>query len=232
MLLKNVFFCFLFFINIHFCFSQNTDKQLITIDLFFEKAKFNIVEDTYSHFKNGDSILVEMLRFYISNIAFLQKGKVVFEEKNSVHLIDAALPPTLQFPIPLPSELEYDQLQFDLGIDSTTNVSGALGGDLDPTKGMYWTWQSGYVNVKIEGKSPQSKARNKEFQYHLGGYHSPFYALQKVILPIKKKGNIHIIFDVAEFLAQSDFSKKSHIMSPSAETVLWSERVAKGFIIK
>lgn len=232
MFLKNALFCFLFLINTSFCFSQNIDKQLITIDLMFEKTKFNLIEDTYCHLKNGDSILVEMLRFYISNLEFLQKDKIVFQEKNSVHLIDAASPQTLQFSFNLPSKIEYDELKFDLGIDSTTNVSGALGGDLDPTKGMYWTWQSGYVNVKIEGKSPKSKARNKEFQYHLGGYHSPFYALQKVVLPIKKKGNIHIVFDVAEFLAQSDFSKKSHLMSPSAEAILLSERMAKGFRVE
>jgi hypothetical protein len=41
----------------------------------------------------------------------------------------------------LPTYLKYDQIQFQLGIDSLTNVSGAMGGDLDPTKGMYWTWQ-------------------------------------------------------------------------------------------
>jgi hypothetical protein len=220
---------FLFLINTNFCFSQNTDKQLITIDLWFEKTKFNIIEDTYSHLKNGDSILIETLRFYISNIEFLQKEKVVFQEKNSVHLINAASPQTLQFSFKLPSQLEYDQLKFNLGIDSTTNVSGALGGDLDPTKGMYWTWQSGYVNFKIEGKTPLSKARNNEFQYHLGGYLSPFYTLQKVVLPLKKKGDIHVTFDVAAFLVQSDFAKKSHIMSPSAEAVLLSERIAKGF---
>jgi hypothetical protein len=229
---KNVLFCFLFLINTHFCFSQNIDKQLITFDLVFEKTKFSVSEEAYCHFKNGDSVLIEMLRFYISNIEFSQKEKVVFQEKNSVHLIDAASPQSLHFSFDLPSKTEYDQLKFNLGIDSTTNVSGAFGGDLDPTKGMYWTWQSGYVNFKIEGKSPQSKARNSEFQYHLGGYLSPFYALQKVVLPIKKKDNIHVVFDVAEFLAQSNFSKKSHIMSPSAEAVSLSERVAKGFSVE
>ncbi|MEY4905073.1 MAG: hypothetical protein RLZZ292_2888 [Bacteroidota bacterium] len=232
MRLKKILFCFLFLINTCFCFSQSADKQLITIDLLFEKTKFSMIEDTYSHFKNGDSLLVEMLRFYISNIEFWQKDNVIFQEKNSVHLIDAASPQTLQFSFNLPSEIEYDQLKFNLGIDSTTNVSGAFGGDLDPTKGMYWTWQSGYVNFKIEGKSAQSKARNNEFQYHLGGYLLPFYALQKVVLPLKKKDDIHVVFDVAEFLTQSDFAKKSHIMSPSTEAVSLSERVAKGFSVE
>jgi hypothetical protein len=51
----------------------------------------------------------------------------------------------------IPDDIEFDAIQFNLGLDSLTNVSGALGGDLDPTKGMYWTWQNGYVNFKLQG---------------------------------------------------------------------------------
>ncbi len=205
-------------------------KISLSFGFLFEKEKFTIKENTYHHFKNGDSILIETLRFYISNIEFLQDEKVVWKEANSVHLIDATLAKTLKITTDFSEKIKFNQLKFDLGIDSTTNVSGALGGDLDPTKGMYWTWQSGYINFKIEGKTPKSNARNQAFQYHLGGYLSPYYALQKVILPIKKKGDILVRFDVADFLAKSDFSKKSHLMSPSAEAVLLSERVAKGFL--
>ena len=79
----------------------------------------------------------------------------------------------------------HDKIKFNLGIDSLTNVSGVMGGDLDPTKGMYWTWQSGYINFKMEGSSAVCPTRNHEFQFHIGGYQDPFYAMQTLELEVK-----------------------------------------------
>jgi len=48
-------------------------------------------------------------------------------------------------------------------VDSLANVSGAMSNDLDATKGMYWSWQSGFINLKIEGKSASCKTRKINF---------------------------------------------------------------------
>lgn len=42
------------------------------------------------------------------------------------------------------------QAYFLLGVDSLTNVSGAFGG-ASTIKGMYWAWNSGYINLKLKG---------------------------------------------------------------------------------
>ena len=60
------------------------------------------------------------------------------------------------------------RIYFQIGIDSLTNVSGDLDGDLDPALGMYWAWNSGYINMKLEGKSSSCKSVKKEFQFHIG----------------------------------------------------------------
>ena len=57
-----------------------------------------------------------------------------------------------------------------------------MGGDLDPTKGMYWAWQSGYINFKMEGSCSQCLATKNNFEFHLGGYQQPFYAMQTIEL--------------------------------------------------
>ena len=116
--------------------------------------------------KNGDSIQLKSLKFYISNIELVNGDKVVWQQKNSFHLIDASKNESLQIPLKHQSNLNFTKIKFNLGIDSMVNVSGALGGDLDPTKGMYWTWQSGYINFKLEGKSKKCKTRNNEFHFH------------------------------------------------------------------
>jgi hypothetical protein len=80
-----------------------------------------------------------------------------------------------------------------------------MAGDLDPIKGMYWAWQSGYINMKIEGKSSSCRTRKNEFQFHIGGYLSPYYAMRKVALTYDKKATeINIGIDLYNFFASDE----------------------------
>lgn len=184
-----------------------------------------------SVYKSNDSqkTEIETCKFYISNIRFKQKDRLVFRDMRSAYLLDIAVPHSLNLVIDVEDAIVYDTILFDLGIDSITNVSGALGGDLDPTKGMYWTWQSGYINFKLEGKSNLSKSRNNEFQFHLGGYMQPYYSLQTISLIGKSQLSIDINFDIKKIVTQIDCAKQHHIMSPSSEAVRLSKIVADSF---
>lgn len=226
MIKKSIFLgqLFLFFTTV--TMAQSIEKQSIEVLLKCKDSNFDINDERYTHLENGDSVLVETLRFYISNLQLLQNGQVVVSDKNTAHLIDASDKNTLHFIVEKPQNIAYNQVKFNLGIDSLTNVSGALGGDLDPTKGMYWTWQSGYINFKLEGKNPHCKTRNNAFQLHLGGYAAPYNTLQTIVLDIK---NNQIIFDIATLLNHIDYIKKPNIMSPCKEAVELSKIISKGF---
>jgi hypothetical protein len=90
-----------------------------------------------------------------------------------------------------------------------------MAGDLDPIKGMYWAWQSGYINMKLEGKSSSCKTRNNEFQFHIGGYLSPYYAIRKVALSYDKKATqINIGIDLYNFFANLNLAKTNSVMIP------------------
>ncbi|MBI3236019.1 MAG: hypothetical protein HYZ42_18620 [Bacteroidetes bacterium] len=128
--------------------------------------------------------------------------------------------------------LVYNHVSFVLGIDSVTNVSGALGGDLDPTTGMYWTWQSGYINVKVEGRSNSCKTRNNEFQFHLGGYMFPNAAAQTILLDAKPNSNLTMIVDLKPWFEQIKLSEQNHIMSPSLEAVRLSDLLKQNINIR
>ena len=119
-----------------------------------------------------------------------------------------------------------------MGIDSTTNVSGAMGGDLDPTKGMYWTWLSGYINFKLEGTSNICKTRHNEFQFHLGGYQHPFNSLQTVFIEISSKSTIEINIDLLKIFQQINLAQQHHIMSPEQDAMDFSEKVINSLSIK
>lgn len=170
-------------------------------------------------------VTIETLKFYISGIAFYQGDKSVFTLANSFHLIDAAEPSSLAIQFEVPQSLFFTHIQFNIGIDSLTNTSGAIGGDLDPTKGMYWTWQSGYINFKLEGVADRSPARHHRFQFHIGGYQAPFESVQKVKLPIKNTKEIEIQVAVDKWLATIDLSETYQIMSPNAAAMKMAQRL-------
>ena len=182
-------------------------------------------------FQANDSaaLQIDVLKFYVSDFRFLKKNDIVLESKGLYHIVDASDLDSWNIDIPAKADIAYDKVVFNLGIDSTTNVSGSLGGALDPTNGMYWTWQSGYINFKLEGKSKNAPSRNNEFQFHLGGYQSPYNSLQTVTLNTNGTPHLKIDLDVKQIIDSIDLAKQNHIMSPGREAVLLSQIVAKAF---
>lgn len=173
-----------------------------------------------------DSVQITKLRFYISRINYYQSGRVI-KQDSLAHLMDLENENGLSLFLPEETELIY----FTLGIDSIINVSGAMGGDLDPTKGMYWAWQSGYINFKMEGKCSRASTADKSFQYHLGGYLPPFQSAQQIQLVVPKADTI-IYLDLTGLFSNSDFASSPVIMSPGKNAVVASKILANSFKVK
>ncbi len=172
---------------------------------------------------------VTMLRCYISGVSLWEDGKEVWREQNSYHLLDAEAPASLAWVLNVPPRLLYNAIHFRLGIDSATSSTGAHGGDLDPARGMYWAWQSGYVNFKLEGVSPQSTARKHQFHFHLGGYQAPYAAMQEVSLAVHPSSEIAVRMNLDEFLSGIDLAKLNSIMIPGKEAFKLSIKAAAIF---
>lgn len=178
-----------------------------------------------------NEIKIENLKFYISSLAFYNKNKLVYKDSILARLIDLENRESLN--LKFDKIKKIDRIVFNLGIDSLINVSGALGGDLDPTNGMYWTWQSGYINFKLEGTDPRCKSRHHRFQYHLGGYAYPFATIQQVELKTNKKVNkSQIILPIEKFLKASKPENLSEIMSPGSRAVELSAILKQLFSVK
>lgn len=191
---------------------------------FFLKDSSQIIDEK-------SDLQIDALKCYISNIQFVNNGKVVYEEKNSFHLLDASVEKTMSLKLNKNDNVSFDAIRFNLGIDSITNTAGALGGDLDPTKGMYWAWQSGYINFKMEGKSALCNTRNHEFHFHLGGYQNPYNNIQTIVLKVKETSIINIKIDVEYFFNQIDLSQCHTVMSPSEKAVWLSKLLSDSFSI-
>ncbi len=209
----------IFFISFSGLFSAEKDEISISFNPIFENQTIPLDEVLYYN-SGKDSLIIESLRFYISNIVFLQNNDVVHTINDGYYLIDLEHPESLNITLPLLNITQYNNIIFGIGIDSATNSKGVFGGALDPTNGMYWTWQSGYINFKLEGISDKCNTRKNRFQYHLGGYQEPLNLYQEISIDIPLKSREIIIdVDISSLLENLDLSTTNQIMSPSSEAL-------------
>ena len=178
-----------------------------------------------------DSIEISTLKFYISNIELRIDTLIVATLPQYHYLVDFKKEQSqvIQFS----QNITFNNIRFHLGIDSLTNSKGAMGKDLDPTNGMYWTWQSGYINFKLEGNSKICPTRNHKFQFHLGGYQFPYNALRTIDLETPTQKNITIYLDISTFLNQITLQQETYtIMSPGSNAMTSATLLATLFRLK
>ncbi len=89
----------------------------------------------------------------------------------------------------IPDDIET----LSFGLDSIDNVQTSFEGALDPIHGMFWTWNAGYVNCKIEGKSNRSPQVHQSFTIHLGGYRIPYATFFTFSVPNNQQRTIFAI---------------------------------------
>lgn len=199
-------------------FSQ--DNRLLTIHFSttWNQEEINLPISCPST-QNPDSTFIEIFKCYVSHFELFQDNQLVWQEKNSFHLLNTEVDTSLKLELLLPADLQFNSLKFQLGVDSTTSVSGAMGGDLDPTKGMFWAWNTGYINFKLEGTNRGCPTRKNKFQFHLGGYAAPWASLQHLQFPIKQQDSVAINIQLDNFLQEIDLSNTHTVMTPGEHTV-------------
>lgn len=174
-------------------------------------------------------VTISLFKCYVSHIAFYNNEQLVYDAPNEAFLLDSSEKESLIRTITLPREINYTELRFYWGINDKTNDKGISGGDLDPTKGMYWTWQTGYINMKLEGNCLESGATDHTFQFHLGGFLAPYASFQPVSITTENKKELSISINLADFLTKFKLANTHTVMSPSEQSVLLSKYAASMF---
>jgi hypothetical protein len=173
------------------------------------------LNDTLYTTQQGDQVTVSAFKFYVSNVRLAYADGSVWAEPISYHLADVEEPESLKLTLKNAPQAPLKALHFLVGIDSATQAAGAGSGDLDATKGMYWAWHSGYINLKLEGNSPQSHHPKKRFELHLGGYKPPFTSAHAVMLPIaERKVRLHV--DASVLLSSISLADTATVLEPGA----------------
>lgn len=198
----------------------------------------------------GENFTVKVLQYYISNIKLKTADgrEYVVPQDESYFLIREHVPASRKIKLTGIPEGDYTEITFMVGVDSlrnTMDVSQRKGvldiGDEETGKGMYWSWNSGYIFFKIEGTSPQSPREDKAFFYHVGGFGG--YS-SRTVNNIRTKtlsfGNdkakvrksqtpvVHLMVDIAKVFTGT--TNISIATNPSSHFSAWSSNVANNYI--
>lgn len=213
--MKHVFIFLLFLV-----FFENAPAQL-TVSIHWG-TKPIALEKYYSLGK--DSIRFNELKMYVSDVDF--KNQIRQHHIHGVQLIDLAEERSLtlfpDFPV-----TSYESMSFQFGLDSAYHVSETVDGPLNPMNGMYWAWNSGYIQFKCTGTSSSIPLADQIFEYHLGGYRQPF----ETVLPIeiKIKGN-KLILNIKPFFEHTfNFQEVQRVMIPGRIAQTYCQELAKFF---
>jgi len=130
---------------------------------------------------HGEPVTITNFAYYLSHFALVDASDRLVTLTPEYYLVNEKDPAskTIRFFAP---QGTYKALQVLIGVDSARNVSGIQSGALDPANGMFWSWNTGYIFAKLEGKSVVSAAPLQNVTYHIGGYKKQDGALQTVTL--------------------------------------------------
>jgi hypothetical protein len=174
-----------------------------------------------------DSIHFDELKMYLSDFHFQKQNRQ--HHILGTHLIDMANNQSLTLFTDFPIK-EYEKISFHFGMDSSYHVSESVIGDLDPLKGMYWAWNSGYIQFKCTGNSTRIPMEDQTFEYHLGGYRKP----NETMIPMSME--VHgdtLVLDLKPFFEQAvQLKEVQRIMIPGAIAKSYCQFIALNFFTK
>jgi len=184
---------------------------------------------------SGEDFSVSTFNYFVSNIELQNSDGSTFKVTDKYFLVRQKDTQSLRVTLEDIPAGDYTALSYIIGVDSLKSVSdiSQRTGVLDPasygTDNMYWSWNSGYIFMKLEGISPNSTEPNKDFKFHIGGFGGltgpTANNLKKVELNFggevakvraSQSPEIHIVSDVLKvFGSNLKISEASVIMNPT-----------------
>lgn len=177
----------------------------------------------------GQNYSVDLLKYYISKIV-LHNEDGTKVNLNNYDLIDINTPGSAFIAMPSVPLGHYTSITLNLGIDSSRNHEGAQEGDLDPLYGMIWTWNTGYIFYKHEGKYKINDSTTGNLVFHLGtdrAYSTTTIPIDWKIEENSTANTLHLDFDINKMYNNPavDFTVDNNRMSTSAIDSEWIDKM-------
>lgn len=206
------------------CKKENTEEvvPVITGNMLLEFDNVAGNKDLYiggdSTYVNGSGETFSVLKFeyYISNISLVRNDNSILTLPVKYYLIDkAGSVGNIKSIANVPAG-SYKGIRYLVGVDSAKTVQGAQTGELDPSLGMVWDWNTGYIFMKLEGKCNVAGTPDSSFAMHVSGYRKAdnTYALhwievsfggQPLVINTSATPTLHLKTDLLEIF-QNPFS--------------------------
>ena len=192
--------------------------QTGTVNVSFRTHVYGVpcaLDTTHYRTKRGQQFTLSAVKFYVGHLALEGTNQTRHILADHI-LVDANDSTTATVSLRDVPHGTYTGLTFMVGVDSIHNMGGPLDGALDPLNGMYWTWATGFIFVKVEGASPLSSQPKHHLEYHLGGFSHPHQNTRWVKLRFKRPlvvgtrdASVDVTFDVGTWLdaCTIDFAK-------------------------
>ncbi len=205
--------CFILLVLTGFCFKNAANKKLpvkkLTLIFHHQIGEEELVLGNPVKNILGETIVVQKFKYYVSNFSVTDENGKTILLPAQYYLVDEADSSTKKINLTIP-DMIIGSIHFLLGVDSIKNVSGVQTGSLDPLKGMFWTWNSGYVMAKLEGTSASAATGGHLFTFDIGGFRTGNSVLKTIDFKIPKAGKtiqeINIVADINQW-----FKNKSEI---------------------
>lgn len=221
----SLFFIVAFTIFVTSCSDNSTQPATGPLTLHFDNVvgttdlQLNTTTTPYTN-ASSESYKVTWLSYYVSNIKLKKSDGTIFTDpvksdgSAGYYLVDESDAASQDVELKNIPAGDYTEVTFTIGVDASQVDQGAQKGALDPAKGLFWSWNSGYIFMAMEGVSPASTQTDNSFQFHVGGYKEDAASNQvnniKTITlsfngdaaPVRAQHQpeVHLLFDVDKFL--------------------------------
>jgi len=174
----------------------------------FKSAPFNLTSNFVTDL--NDTIKFSAFIYYISNVS-LQNDAGTWVNLGNYNLVDFSDPNSSKLTLTNLPGGKYKKLRFMVGVDSIANSTGAQEGALNPSNGMFWSWATGYIFIRMQGRFNN----NRPMTIDMGGIKN----LPVIELPINATVNqgasatANINFDVADVFVTPNNYKLDSVSS-------------------
>ena len=188
---------------------------------------------------SGQAFTPTRFAYYVTNISLIKEDDGYLELPETYYLVEYSQPSSHQFQLRNIPAGRYKGLRFMLGVDSTRNVSGAQVGALDPANAMFWSWNSGYIFLRMDGSSAASTRDNGAVNFHLGGFRQPHIGSRWIEqrsnnsfeIHGEKHPELHYKVQVKNLFNNIDLSEVAHVHSPNETSVRVADNLPSMFML-
>lgn len=175
---------------VFFACNKEKGNSNIQMDFDFEYGDQSFEINKIYNYNFGYEVKFEKMILYVSDVRFIESDGTIAEGPNIIFVDASSDGNKISFDIP---EGNYSKIEFSIGVPESLN--GTDNPDFDASlydhdsplslsKGMYWTWNSGYRFILMDGRTNTDPMVDDVFETLLSIHTGKEYSYRSNVLSI------------------------------------------------